>query len=191
MKGYEVVAEFWDGGVSGSVEMAARPEGAKALASLAGADHLVIAKLDRGFRNALDCLTVTNTLRTTGKTLHLLDMGGDTSGAIGKMMTTILAACAEWENDRKSERMSDAWRAVKERGGRFGEHGYGYAQTGSAYDRTPIEQEQEVIARIRLMRSQKKSFRDIAKVLNAENVPTRRGGAWACETVRKIVARDC
>ena len=192
MKGFEVAGVYLDGGVSGSVDFAARPQGALALAELRdGATHLVIAKLDRGFRNALDCLSVAKMLRESGATLHLLDMGGDTSGPIGKMLTTILAACAEWELDRKSERMSDAWNTVKSRGGRFGSHGYGFAQTGSAYEKTPIEAEQETIRRIALWRGEGESFRTIAARLNAENVPTRRGGRWASEQVRKIVGRSC
>lgn len=47
-----------------------------------------------------------------------------------------------------------------------------------------------ILTRIMKMRSEQKSSVKIARVLNAENVPTRYGKPWLASTVAKIIARN-
>jgi hypothetical protein len=51
------------------------------------------------------------------------------------------------------------------------------------------EHEQEVITRVRTWRKQGQTYRHIAAKLNADCVPTKRGGQWAPMTVQKLVSR--
>jgi len=67
-------------GVSGSIPLADRPEGAAMLEVLQSGDVVVSPKLDGVFRSALDALQQTEALRARGVSLHLLDLGGDIAG---------------------------------------------------------------------------------------------------------------
>ena len=49
--------------------------------------------------------------------------------------------------------------------------------------------EQALIGRMRAMRADGMSFARIAGQLNADKVPTKRGGTWASMTIKKILDR--
>jgi resolvase-like protein len=59
MQGMKLDRVFVERGVSGSVPLAVRPEGAAMLATLQAGDVVVSPKLDRVFRSALDALQQT------------------------------------------------------------------------------------------------------------------------------------
>ena len=87
-------------GVSASVPLRDRPQGAELLAGLASGDAVIAAKLDRLFRSA-----------------HLLDLGGEvTGGGLSKLMLTMTAAFAEMERDRIRERVAGAKKHGREEG---------------------------------------------------------------------------
>jgi DNA invertase Pin-like site-specific DNA recombinase len=52
MKGMTIAERFVERGVSGSLLLAYRPEGARMLAAVGGGDVIVVAKFDRAFRSA-------------------------------------------------------------------------------------------------------------------------------------------
>ena len=60
-------------------------------------DHIVITKLDRLGRNTADMIRIIEDLHERGITVQFLDDGISTEGAMGKMVTTILAAVAQAE----------------------------------------------------------------------------------------------
>jgi putative DNA-invertase from lambdoid prophage Rac len=106
IKGWTVAGFFIETGVSGSVPLAERPEGARLIAAAAKGDAIISPKLDRMFRSASDALTTLEELKAEGIALHLIDLGGDVTGnGIGKLTFTILAAVAESERDRIRERI--------------------------------------------------------------------------------------
>jgi len=95
-----------DPAVSGKVPFLEREAG-KALDHAAErGDHIICAKMDRGFRDARDFLTMYELWNTRGITLHMLDIQVDSSTPIGKMVMTIVAAVAEWERKRIIDRSS-------------------------------------------------------------------------------------
>ncbi len=62
--------------------------------------HLIVAKLDRLGRNAIDVLGTLKLLDDLGVTLHIVDMGGmtiTTQGHFGKLILHIFVGIAEWE----------------------------------------------------------------------------------------------
>jgi len=100
MQGMKLDKVFVERGVSGSIPLADRPEGAAMLAALQPGDVVVSPKLDRVFRSALDALHQTKALRERGVSLHLLDLGGDIAGnGLSRLFMTIAAAFAELERD--------------------------------------------------------------------------------------------
>src|SRR6516164_5131659 len=100
-----------DHGVSGT--LASRPEWDKLLARLQDGDELVCVRLDRIGRSAVNLLEVAERLRDCGASLTLLDQGISTTGAMGKMFYTILAAFAEFERNLIVERTLDGQAAVR------------------------------------------------------------------------------
>ena len=105
--GMTVDQTFIEGGVSGSVPLHDRPQGAALLAILKPGDVVITSKLDRMFRSARDALDVLESLKTRGISLHMIDLGGDVTGnGISKLVFTILSAVAEAERDRIRERIS-------------------------------------------------------------------------------------
>ena len=56
--------------------------------------------------------------------------------------------------------------------------------------RRPFEEsERAAVARMLELDAEGRSLREIAAVLTAEGVPTKRGGTWASMTVKKILDR--
>lgn len=83
-----------------------RPQGRQLFLRVRPGDYLIVAALDRGFRNTVDCLQTENVLRTQGAFLVLVNLPGmDTSTAIGRLLLTMLAAQAEFQSAMAGERM--------------------------------------------------------------------------------------
>jgi putative DNA-invertase from lambdoid prophage Rac len=86
-------------------------------------DCLVVTKLDRLGRNAIDILSTVAKLEANGVRVHCMALGGvDLTSAAGKMMMTVLAAMAAFEKDLLLERtqagLERAWAAGKVSGRR-------------------------------------------------------------------------
>jgi putative DNA-invertase from lambdoid prophage Rac len=73
MRGWEVTEFFIDGGVSGSVPLAERPEGKRLLEAVEKSDVIITAKLDRAFRSAADALGTLEEMKDQGVGLHMID----------------------------------------------------------------------------------------------------------------------
>jgi DNA invertase Pin-like site-specific DNA recombinase len=114
--GIEIGRTFIERGVSGSVPLEERPEGRKLMSVVEKGDVVITAKLDRMFRSALDALNVLSAFRDRGIGLHMIDVGGDVTNGISKLMFTILSAFAEAERDRIRERIQQSKADGKERG---------------------------------------------------------------------------
>jgi putative DNA-invertase from lambdoid prophage Rac len=185
MQGMKLDRVFVERGVSGSIPLADRPEGAAILATLQAGDVVVSPKLDRVFRSALDALQQTESLRARGVSLHLLDLGGDIVGnGLSRLFMTIAAAFAELERDRIRERITQVKRDQKARnrflGGTRPPFGFRADDGG---DLVPDESEQAAISRAKRMRSRGKSLRYIAGKLALD------GHRLNPESVRRVLAR--
>ncbi|KWF22510.1 DNA invertase [Burkholderia cenocepacia] len=96
-----VVAEC----VSGSVAATQRAGFAKLLDRLEDGDVLIVTKLDRLGRNAMDVRATVEQLAAVGVRVHCLALGGaDLTSAAGKMTMSVLSAVAEFERDLLLER---------------------------------------------------------------------------------------
>jgi putative DNA-invertase from lambdoid prophage Rac len=91
--------------VSGSVAAANRKGFSKLLDRMEDNDVLVVTKLDRLGRNAMDVRATVEALAKTGVRVHCLALGGvDLTSAAGKMTMGVLNAVAEFERDLLIER---------------------------------------------------------------------------------------
>ena len=91
--------------ISGSVPAEQRPGFQRLLDKLEPEDVLVVTKLDRLGRNAMDVRTTVERLAQAGVRIHCLALGGvDLTSPAGKMTMGVIAAVAEFERDLLIER---------------------------------------------------------------------------------------
>ncbi len=97
-----------------------RPVFESVLAKLESGDSLVVWDLDRAFRSTVDAITHANQLRERNIDFVIVTLGVDTSTADGMLVYTVIAAFAEHERRRLSERTKEGLQAAKKRGQRLG-----------------------------------------------------------------------
>ena len=91
--------------ISGSVAAMQRPAFCKLLDRLEVGNVLVVTKLDRLGRNAMDLRSTVEHLAGLGVRVHCLALGGvDLASSAGKMTMQVIAAVAEFERDLLVER---------------------------------------------------------------------------------------
>lgn len=83
-------------------------------------DSLVVWSLDRAFRNTKDALIHADQLKERGVHFQIVSLGVDTATADGKLAYTMVAAVAEHERNRLSERTKQGLEAARRRGQRLG-----------------------------------------------------------------------
>jgi site-specific DNA recombinase len=172
---------------SGSKPLASRPGGKDVLdlISTGGVRHVVALKLDRLFRDAVDALTQTKEWDKKGVSLHLIDMGVDTSAPIGRFFLNVMAGFAELERSLIAERTATALRYKKSQRQAYSPTPYGYDRRGDTLHANP--KEQAALRDIRALRADGKSLRKIAAELVARGIPTKRGGKWHAGTLKYML----
>ncbi|KWE14205.1 DNA invertase [Burkholderia cepacia] len=91
--------------ISGSVSADQRPGFAELLLRMEEGDVLIVTKLDRLGRNAMDVRATVDVLANRGIKIHCLALGGvDLTSAAGRMTMQVLNAVAEFERDLLIER---------------------------------------------------------------------------------------
>lgn len=107
--------------VSGSVAAMERKGFAKLVDRLEAGDILIVTKLDRLGRNAMDVRSTVDSLAKEGVKVHCLALGGvDLTSAAGKMTMGVIAAVAEFERDLLVERTQAGLTRAKAEGKTLG-----------------------------------------------------------------------
>jgi len=107
--------------VSGSIPAGERAGFQKLLERMEGGDVLVVTKLDRLGRNAMDVRATVELLEGRGIRVHCLALGGvDLTSAAGKMTMAVLSAVAEFERDLLIERTQAGLERAKAEGKTLG-----------------------------------------------------------------------
>ena len=196
MKGLEVVDLITDAGESGGKPLARRPGGERLLAAIRQrkADSVVVLKLDRGFRNATDCLTTVEQWEGKRVALHIVDLGGnaiDTTSAAVRFMLVVLAGAAEMERNLTRERTRSAMAVKRANGQRIGAIPYGFDLADDGSTLVPNESEQAVIRDIQAMRARGMKLQQIADAVTERGVPTKTGKSnrWTHQAVARILKR--
>jgi putative DNA-invertase from lambdoid prophage Rac len=102
--GYRV--NYWhEDAISGSTQAMARPGFAAMLAKMRDGETLIVSKLDRLGRDALDVMATVRALADRSIRVIVHSLGGvDLASPTGKLLVTMLAAVAEMERDLLIER---------------------------------------------------------------------------------------
>ncbi|CAM5766380.1 Serine recombinase PinR [Labrys miyagiensis] len=168
MNGWEIGEIFVEAGVSGSIPLAERPEGARLLAAAGKGDIVITSKLDRMFRSAADALATLEALKLGGIGLHMIDLGGDVvNNGVSKLVFTILSAVAESERDRLRQRIKEVKAHLRTQNAYAGgKPPYGWDVVDGRLVENP--KQQEALAEMRIMRSAGQSYEAIAKLIGKD-----------------------
>jgi DNA invertase Pin-like site-specific DNA recombinase len=194
LRGLELVDVVIDAGVSAGKPLADRVGGAVVLDAVKRRKvrAVIAVKLDRVFRNAGDCLTVTEGWDRAGVALHLVDMGGqaiDTSSAMGRFFLTVMAGAAEMERNLIRERTTTALAHKRAQGLRTSKdapYGWRIGADGDTLERDDAEH--RALALIQSLRTGGMSVRAIVAHLEGHGIASR-GARWHKTTVERVLAR--
>ena len=191
-RGTELIAEFTET-ESGRKNSRPQLDAALQLARETGAT-VVIAKLDRLARDAEFILRLSREAQSNGMGGFLFaDMPDlDATTSAGRMILTVMAAAAEFEARRISERTTDALKAAKERGQALGAHNPAVAAANSSRAAAATAYAKKLSPLVLPMRERGDSLRTIADALTASETPTTEGGVatkWSDNGVKRLLAR--
>jgi DNA invertase Pin-like site-specific DNA recombinase len=138
------------------------------------AQALIVAKQDRLMRSSLGWAQIVSQSKDQKWSLICLDINLDTASPMGECLGSILAAVAQFDLASIRQRTKDALAVKKAQGYRLGR---------------PATMPDETRARIHALRNSGVTLQGVADTLNAEGIPTARGGLkWYASTVQKAIA---
>jgi DNA invertase Pin-like site-specific DNA recombinase len=138
------------------------------------AQALIVAKQDRLMRSSLGWAQIVSQSNDQKWSIICLDINLDTASPMGECMGSILAAIAQFDLASIRQRTKDALAVKKAQGYRLGR---------------PATMPDETRAKIHALRNSGVTLQGVADTLNAEGIPTARGGLkWYASTVQKAIA---
>ena len=152
--------------------------------------HVIVTKMDRLTRRTIHLLSLVEDLFIKREIeLHSVSESIDTGTPHGRFLLTILGGLSEMERELIGERTRGALAYKRERLEPTSHAPLGYSSNGSRERMVPVPEELKVVRDILDLWRRGQSYCAIARQLDCQGVPTKRGGRWASETVRKVVQR--
>jgi DNA invertase Pin-like site-specific DNA recombinase len=174
LRGWDLLEIVVDAGESGSTLERPGIRGALERIARFEVDGLVVAKLDRLSRSNSHSIQLFDWFHDVGATLAVVDFNIDTSTPSGRLISSFMASLAQWEREMTAERTRAALAALRARGQPVGP--------------PAVADHPELAELIKALREQGLSHRAIAAHLNAERIPTLRGGAeWRPSSIHAIL----
>ena len=184
---YDLANVYMDAGISGK-SMDKRTGLADALKAVKKDMVLVVYSLSRLARSTQDTLSIADGINKAGADLVSLTERIDTTGAMGKMMFTLMAAFNQLERDVTSERTKAALQHKKAKGEKYSTTPFGYeAIEGRLIE---VKAEAQIVANIMQQRQSGSTLVEIATHLNANGIQGKKGGKWHASTVRYLINRQ-
>lgn len=194
------IIEYLDQAVSSKHYVNDRPAGGKLMRDLRKGDTVIIAKDDRMFRSAGDCIRVCEQFVRYDVNLVIISLGGmvvDLKTPAGKVVMTIMAAVAEFGRDITRERTRDTVRYMKRQGLAVGRPNYGFKHKEVTRDGekvnivVPDPSEREVMAMLANWRRQRWSYKQIHEKVNYDlKLKTRDGKEWDLNRIRRAIKAE-
>ena len=187
--GAQVTEIVRDEGVSGMKLLADRP-GGRRIAELfsarrPAADAVVVVRLDRLGRDAAEQLALLKRFRAGRVGLVAIAQQIDLATPHGRAMAQIGAVFAELERELIAERTAEALAELRRQGRLWNHEPYGWNAVDGQL--VPNGSEQACLTRIRELRGMGMSYREVARVLDAEGMLAKRGGPWGAPSVRSVL----
>lgn len=119
--GYKLDYWFADDGVSGAVLASQRAQFREMLGKIRDGEVLVVTKIDRLGRDAIDIQQTVKAFKVAGVRVYVTQLGGtDLTSSAGKMLLAMLAAFAEMERDLIVERTQAGLARARAEGTKLG-----------------------------------------------------------------------
>ena len=191
VKGWEVVQEFTDEGISGTKDEDYRPGLASMLEAIDSGDinSVIVSSIDRLGRSTRLVLRMVDKLDGQGVDLVSCKESLDTTTATGRFVLRMFASLAELERDNIVERTTDG---RDERGKLDGDRGgrlpMGYIRTEHGPE--IIQAEAEIVRQVFALRQAGLVLTAVANELNKDGIRTRRGGEWHASSVRQVLLNE-
>ena len=194
LKGLELVNIYTEAAVSGGKPIDQRPEGSRLMESIRAREisGMIIVKLDRGFRNTIDCLQTVDELDKLNVSLHIIDLGGssvDSQSPAGRFMLTVLAAAAEMERGQIKVRCNSGREKHRAEGKRIGEIPFGWTLDADGETLIEVVEEQKAIRLVHNLRSKGQTLKQIASRLDELGYRPKKGGTWTTNVIHKILRK--
>lgn len=140
------------------------------------ADAIVVARLDRLTYSLPDLALLLREARDGGFNVVAPDLGVDLATREGEHLASVLGAAAEWHPRGLTERTRSSLATRR------------WSETGSPGPGRPTSTPPELAERIRALRAGGATLQAICDRLNADGIPTPRGGlAWRPSSLRAIL----
>jgi DNA invertase Pin-like site-specific DNA recombinase len=206
LRGLDLDEIYVDVAVSAGKPLARRPQGRHIVSRAREVDAVVACKLDRLFRDAVDCLSLVRDWDKTYTSLHLIDLGGqsiDTASAMGRFFLTVMAGAAEMERNLIRERTRDIMAHKKANGERVGHVPFGWRVAHDGQHRRKCDEpecpgclyleedlkEQETLRIMVGFRAEDVSIRAIALHMNGIE-RLNRGRNWTKSAVDRMLKQN-
>ena len=151
-------------------------------------ENVLVYKLDRLTRSLLNLMELINLFEKYDCSVNSHTEKLDTSNAVGRMFVKILGTFAEFERENLAERVSFGYEQKTKEGNYTNTNGvYGYDYIVGEGILKVNEIERVVVNRIYDEYIKGTSMLGICKIMNDENVQTKRGGKWSQSTIRSIL----
>lgn len=194
--GHTIVAEYVDEGVSGTLDALDRPGLSAALADLRKppkADGLIVAKLDRLARALAVQEASLAVAWRSGASVFTADGGevlrDDVDDPMRTAMRQMVGVFAELDRRTIVKRLKDG-RTAKASAGKHAVGDYRYGTQGKDHDSIVNPAEAQAVAVMLDLARAGKSYREIARSLDAQGHKPRRAATWSAMSVRNIVTRE-
>ena len=184
---YEIAHMYADEGISGT-QMRKRPEFIRLMrdARQGKFDMVVTKDISRMARNVVDFLQSIRELKAMG--IPVVFVNTNLSTEDGELVLTMLAMVAQQESENTSKRIKFS-KSLNAEKGRVPNYIYGYDKTIGDYFNLNINAfEADVVRRIyQLYINEEFGASKIAKILNEENIKTKRGCKWSQNGINRIL----
>jgi site-specific DNA recombinase len=196
--GLEVIHTYTDDGVSGTIPLAERPEGARLLEDAAKGefDTLLVYKLDRLGRKLLVTVDAHDRLQQAEVSLRSATEPIDTSTPSGRLIFQMLASFAEYEREAIRERTSDGLARAYRNGAQMGMIPYAYDISEDG-EFVIVEDEAKIVRELFENIAASSTLSHEAERLNSAGIdspgskyrgrPRKHGPRWSRSTVRGII----
>lgn len=167
LRGWRIMGEFIDIGVSGSKDRRPQLDEMWKLAKSRKLDVIAVWKLDRFGRSLKHLVNALAELQELGVTFASYSDSLDLTTSQGRLLFGVISSMAEFERDLIRERVKAGLAVARAHGTR----------SGKAIGRPKVKRERDKDAkRIRQMREEGQSYREIAEELNRSTMDVYRVG---------------
>ena len=187
---------YIDRGISGG-SMEKRLALERMMSSLKKGDWIVVNSVSRLARKTKDLLDIAERIQKEGCHLMIIDLNMDITSPSGKLILTMMGSQAQFEREITSERVKGVMQHLKKEGKLRTKPPYGWKMNPDHSISAPVhirhDEEQEIITRIRIMRSQNPDIpiTTFAAVLNSEEVPPpRESKKWYHRFLKDVMTRE-